>query len=452
MPVRRCRSLTGPLAATALAVSALFTNAALAQPATPDPLLERAQALMQANDAGGAYALLVEREAQRAGEPRFDYLLGIAAIDSGHVTRAIFALERVVAEQPSNSLARAELARAYLAAGESARAQRELHAAREGALPPDAAAAIDRVLGAIEPPDEARQRAGRYTLRGHVDLAAGGDTNLNSATSAGEFALPAFGGLVFQLDPTSRQRGARFMALGGGADLQVPLTTRLSLTGAVSGRRSWNERDRDLNQRQTDASVGLSYARPRDTYSVSLQSSTFWLDATRYRNAAGVSGQWQHADTPQSQISGFAQWSRLAYPGQDVRNANRGVGYARALDDGRVIVYGSVYGAEETGLADGFENYGHHALGARAGAEYRVGIATWFASLQYEGRHYGGPEPFFDTTRRDGQSDASLGVRVSFAPQWQLTPQLTSTRSASNVTLYDYRRTVLQVTLRRDFE
>ena len=68
---------------------------------------------------------LADQVLDRAGNPDFDYLLGIAALDSGHGERAVFALERVLAVQPSNALARAEIARAYLFIGEKDTARRE---------------------------------------------------------------------------------------------------------------------------------------------------------------------------------------------------------------------------------------------------------------------------------------------------------------------------------------
>lgn len=65
------------------------------------------------------------------------YPLGIAALDAGHLTRAIFALELTVELQPANNLARAELAHAYLAAGETANARKALlEAACRPKLPP----------------------------------------------------------------------------------------------------------------------------------------------------------------------------------------------------------------------------------------------------------------------------------------------------------------------------
>ena len=43
----------------------------------------------------------------------FDYLLGVAALDNGYISEAIFSLRRAIAVEPGFSGARMELARAY---------------------------------------------------------------------------------------------------------------------------------------------------------------------------------------------------------------------------------------------------------------------------------------------------------------------------------------------------
>jgi len=88
-------------------------------------------------------------EPQRAGDPQFDYLLGIAALDAGDPQRAVFALERVLAQQPDNALARAEIARAFYAMGEREAARQEFEAVRKYAIPEEAKATVDRFLSAI---------------------------------------------------------------------------------------------------------------------------------------------------------------------------------------------------------------------------------------------------------------------------------------------------------------
>jgi len=76
-----------------------------------DDLTDKAKALLDQGKAADAFVLLEPQEGGRAGDITFDLLLGIAAVDSGQSTRAVFALERVLALQPDNARARAEIAR-----------------------------------------------------------------------------------------------------------------------------------------------------------------------------------------------------------------------------------------------------------------------------------------------------------------------------------------------------
>src|SRR5688572_9754518 len=92
-----------------LAVLCFVFSSALSQDAT----LDRARGLIQANQGRAAFDLLAPLEQQRAGDVEYDYLLGLAAIDAAQYTRAVFALERVLAVRPNHPQARAEIARAY---------------------------------------------------------------------------------------------------------------------------------------------------------------------------------------------------------------------------------------------------------------------------------------------------------------------------------------------------
>ena len=80
-----------------------------------------------------------------------------------------------------------------------------------------------------------------------------------------------------------------------------------------------------------------------------------------------------------------------------------------------------------------------------------TGDWTLFASLGWEERKYGGPEPVFGTTRKDTQTDVRFGANWRIAPLWVVTPQVSFTDNGSNVELYDYSRTLTSVTVRREF-
>src|SRR5258706_205275 len=96
--------------APVIGVAALFVL--LQSLAFADEVTDRARRLLQEKNPQAAYQLLQPLESQRAGDPEYDYLLGIAALDSGERERAVFALERVLAVNPNHAQARAEIARA----------------------------------------------------------------------------------------------------------------------------------------------------------------------------------------------------------------------------------------------------------------------------------------------------------------------------------------------------
>jgi tetratricopeptide (TPR) repeat protein len=416
-----------------------------------DLLLDAAAARLGARDAAGAYALLADAETQRAGMRDFDYLLGVAALDSGHVTRAIFALERLVQSHPDDTLGHAELGRAYLAAGDPAQALQELRLARQGSAPADAAAAIDRVIGVIDqktPPSGPR-------LSGYLEFGAGHDSNVNSATNQGEFAVPGFGGILFTTAPESRRHADQFAAAAGGVDAQLALSPTWKLTAAANLHVDANRVVHDMDTDLLDATLAASHTDGVQSQTIALQDGTAWVGSSLYRSATGASAQWQAQFDSSSQGSVFTQWSHQAYSGQEERNTHRsvlGVGYGRGLASGATLVYGSAYGAEELASSTASAHFGHHATGLRLGLEQRVSETLGgFLEWQHELRRYGGTEPFFDVARRDRQDDVSAGLRWRLDAHWQLLPQARYTRAESNIVLYDYARSVFQITAHRSF-
>ena len=79
-------------------------------------MIERAKAALAAGDAKQAYADLAPLGNQLSGQPEYDYLLGVAALDSGRIDEAIIAFERVLALIPNHAGAQMDIARAYYAA------------------------------------------------------------------------------------------------------------------------------------------------------------------------------------------------------------------------------------------------------------------------------------------------------------------------------------------------
>ncbi len=422
-----------------------------ARVAAQDSLLDTAAAQLTSHQSAGAYALLSEAEVQRAGDQRFDYLLGVAALDSGHVTRAIFALERLVQKHPDDALAHAELGRAYLAAGDADGARSELRAARDGVLPKDASAAIDRVLGVIDPVPPVPGPQLVMTL----EVGAGYDSNVNSATNQGEFAVPGFGGILFDTAPDSRRRSDQFAMTAGGLRMEVDLAPSWVLVAEAGARATVNRVVHEMDTDLLDATLAVRRTEGQNSQTLALQDSTAWVDSSVYRTANGASAQWQTQFDARTQGSIFAQWSHQAYDRQRERNTNRtvlGLGYGHEFGAGG-LVFGSAYAAEEAAAKGTSANFTSHAVGMRLGFEQHIkGAAVAFIEWQHEQRRFGGTEPFFDVRRTDAQDDLSAGLRYGLDDRWQLLPQFHFTRARSNVVLYDYVRSVFQISVQRSFK
>ena len=79
--------------------------AAAADPAT----VERARAALAAGNAMQAYDELAPLQDRMSGQPEYDYLLGVAALDSGRNDEAIIAFERVLALIPNHAGAQMDI-------------------------------------------------------------------------------------------------------------------------------------------------------------------------------------------------------------------------------------------------------------------------------------------------------------------------------------------------------
>jgi hypothetical protein len=245
--------------------------------AAQDALLDDARARLARRDAAGAYAMLAEAEPRRAGEVDFDYLLGVAALDAGQVTRAVFALERAVARAPANALARAELGRAYLAAGDPDAAREQWRLARLGELPPEASAALERVIGLV---DRIAPAAGPQ-MSGYVEVGLAYDSNVNSATNQGEFAIPAFGGILFQNAPEDRQRHDTVASAAGGMNAEAALSPSWALVGGANLRANVDRVVHDMDLVFLDATLGLRHTAGSQSQLLALQHKAWRASGRR---------------------------------------------------------------------------------------------------------------------------------------------------------------------------
>ena len=432
----------GVIARCALA----FLFAAAAATSWADALTDRAKRLLDQKKSQEAYDLLLPQEGARAGDPEFDFLLGLAAMESRENERAVFALERVLAVQPNNTLARAYIAQAYYEM-----AKREFETVRQQQVPQDAQQRIEGFLSAIK-------AAESNQVTGFLEVGGGYDTNVNSATSSNQVAVPAVGGPInlTLIGQNSTQRSDSFGRLAAGIDFTRKLSSEWAIVGGAAGAGKLDRNATEFDTMTLDGNLGVRWAKDKEAVTVGAQVQDFELDWGRYRETAGLIAQWQHYLSDTQRLGPWMQYAALRYPTQDIRDANRkilGLAYSGAFSgDFAPVVYASTYFGREDALADGVPNLSHKPVGVRLGAEMRL-AAGWsaFANASYEYRKYGGPEPVFGETRVDKQGDIGAGIGYVVRPGTTLIAQFAHTENRSNIDLFQFHRTVYTASIRFNF-
>ena len=123
--------------------------AARTDPGAREKLLRDADELLKAGKPAEAYMLLEPFESERSGEVRFEYLLGVSALDSGKPDRAVQAFGRILAATPDFDGARLDMARAYYQLDDLPRAKAEFEAVLEHNPPEKVRATIQAYLDKI---------------------------------------------------------------------------------------------------------------------------------------------------------------------------------------------------------------------------------------------------------------------------------------------------------------
>ena len=454
--------------AAALALSALTHGSpALAQ---ADDTVARARALVESRDSKAAYALLAPLEPARAGEIDFDYWLGAAALDSGHLERAVIALERVLVRNPDFDSARLELGRAYLRMGSLDLAAQEFTRLL-GRAPNEAG----RKLLTDYLDEIARLKARqRFAVSGYVEVSAGRDTNLSNSTRdfssaiEGGFGLPG-------VEPTgnSIRRLDNYLGANGGFDVLYRMGEDRAVFAAGNlrwrGYRKFDSYDFSLG----DLAAGYQARTGLMTYTTAVYGQAFRQDGesevvqgeeriTNDRNAFGAIFEARRPLDAETQIALGAQYTVFRYPtnsGQDTRQ----VAMSLLADHqpswwlGATIsakVFYTYDDAIRTLNAFTDTTASRHSFGLRFNTQSDPRAAfNWETAFGWARRIDDDPyaRATLVTTGRDDTLDLFVRCSWRFAGAWSVQPYAVFVYNRSNIELYTFRKADGGVLLHYDF-
>jgi tetratricopeptide (TPR) repeat protein len=409
------------------------------------PALRQAESLLAEKKAGEAYTLLSTRELDLAGTPLFDYLLGLAALDSGHASDAAFALERVVAAQPDFAGARIELARAQFEQGELALSRAQFQYLLTQSPPAPTRAVIDKYLNAI---GERSRLAGSH-WSAVAQFGAGYDSNANGSTSEQTF-------LGFTLDPRNVERSSSFSELQLGVGNTVALGTESGLVSNLQVSHRSNTDASFIDQSVVSLGTGFVWAHGAMRYSAGVDGYQGWLDGATHERGVNLNlGASRRFGDYEGALSLRGGTLEYVADSLQILDADR---YLAGLSLTRLNIGGSsgrIGAALLVGKDDARHSgspYSNDRYGARLYASWLIqSQSSVYFEVSEMTSDYDGT--FFGDRRKDELFAATLAFDFQNFPaaKWSIAPRLRYMKSDSDVSLYEYDRFEAVVYVRRSF-
>lgn len=397
-----------------------------------------------------AYAHAYEN-GDRMGDPEFDLLYGIAAIETGKGGDGVLALERYRLSNPQDAQVTLYLARGYLLLGEAVRARAEVEALLKEVTQGEVADAARALLEATRTQEAAVAGGARYYVEGGL----GTDSNVNGGVGASVVSLPVFG--LVALPSAATKTGDNFTHLAAGAQVSKSLEPGLSVFGSVDVMSRLHLNDRAFDQNNLGGTLGAMLNRGGTLWRATLSQSTLWLDDARYRSVNGVAGEWATSVNPNGMVNAFVQYARFDYgaAGAGVRDADFygiGAGYRHRF-------LGALRPTLSVALTLGDErndrnrpDFSRKLAGVTGTFSVQpLSRLNLSASVTHQDSDYQADDPLLAMTRRDRFDNLMFGVTYLIDRRMSLRGEISYTENRSNVQLYTYDRTLGMVKLRYEF-
>jgi tetratricopeptide (TPR) repeat protein len=400
----------------------------------------QAESFLASGYTRNAYELLRAYESALSGNPYFDYLLGVASLDSGYVNEAILSLQRAATAAPDFSGARMELARAHYEAAEYGTAQAMFAALLDEDPPPAVREVITGYINAID----ARPSSPPSRFSPYGELFTGHDSNANGSTESEQF-------LGFTLSPENQAIDSMFFEAAAGFDWSLPRSTNFGWfigarasyrdnpdapfvdAGIVNGLASMNWRSGAFFGRVgVDAYTASRDGESNETYGGAnlLLGSSF---GDRWDLSLAIRSGALNYDESIEVLDVTRTLYTLATSYRFTAQGKLSVEVIGGNDDAREN--GSPYGNSKTG--------GRIALMTGVGERSYLTASIGSLSSDYDGLFFGAP-------REDQQLTSFL--QIEFHDVWTngltLAPRLRYIDNESDVDLYTYDRTEFGLMIR----
>jgi len=433
-----------------LTLSILLSNTIFANTTAFDSSL--LQSLFENYKRTQAYNYAKQHQAEMEGDPYFDYLFGVSAIDTGHASEGTFALERVLLIFPDDQVARLELARGYFNLQEYSLARESFNTVLEKQPP---AMVRDTAQAYL---DKIRINESRYrpTHNGYLELSLGNDDNVNAGIDENSV-------LPFDLTPSPDNFGQddNFTSLAGAWSYSHPFSPGWLFESTLSANFHKNQQLSQFDTSTGTLQIGITHLQASSKYRAELITQQLNLDGDKYRSLNGLNLNWQYTLSEQSSFNTSLQYAQLDYPDLDIKNSGLltlGMNYTHAFATFLQPLLFTTFSLG-TESAEDDTNPATQSETERDIISLRLGLVLSLtntlalqAAIGTQNSTYAAASALQpDSKREDDYSTADLNLIWAFARKWRLDTRYAFTENSSTDELRNYERNVINMTVNYTF-
>ena len=412
-----------------------------------EPIEKQVQELLLNNKPAEAYNL-ASKNNELLGEPKFDFLLGLAALKVNKVHESVFAFERVIASAPNWHDARILLANAYLKANNIAASSAELAALKGEALNDVQLKKVAKLELEINTITASLDGA----LNNSVGLTFGQDSNINAGTSEDSIYIPSLNNDI-PLSKASQELSGHYWRLAYNGSYKKKLSQQQGI------RLSWGVNDfqyaNEGQYNRTIANIAGEYRFKKEstTYIGKGSITPLLLKGDFYRAETEFSFGAEHKLNKQYLLSssigfGWLDNKEIESLDAELLKFNLGATYLGQQALHKVSVF---YIDEESSL-----DIGKYNAKDTTGLSYQMIYAFndsmfYLAMLSYQKQSFDDLHPLFLVKRKETLRQLTNTIQYKINKKLSVQGLLSYQNKSSNLSLYEYDRFDTALTLKYQF-
>ncbi|GAC13015.1 tetratricopeptide repeat protein [Aliiglaciecola lipolytica] len=405
------------------------------------------------------YALLEEQEFQSAftlaqqhsdtfeGDAKFDLGYGLAAKSAGHCNLALYPLERVVQLQPTSVEARFALANCYYELGNLQAAKSEFNYLSQLPLSEQISGYVGQFKNAIE----RRQNETTGGWQNTLQFGLGQDSNPNNGVENEFVSIPVLGQV--RLFEQSREVSSSFYNVSGQFSYFSPIDKQSAWFASAGMSYTGFSESLALSRSNLSGLVGYVSQLHKVNWGTRVFYRPLWLDEEHFLDYFGVVGDLSTEVFADSKVGAELTLARLDYAEIEPLTRlqkNLSIWFDTPTFSGQSRISLNVADEQTDETRFDFNSRKITGLSYRLDSQinwqWSYQVAVDYSKIEYDQAH-----PLFAQIREDTLSQLSVDLYYQWLENWLLNAQVSVTKNASNLDLYEYKRSNVWLGARYQF-